>query len=175
MKRNIIIFIFLILIATSFKLRSKTQTKILNPDSRVFIEQVTDLSTENKVRERNYEDEIRNLESLERNAILKSDTTALFQLWSEDLVINTANSKVLTLSELKDTFRKGAVNQVPFSRVIEKITISENVAVVMGHETEDGVRNAGPHPSGRYTDVWMKDGKTWKLTARQSTNLLAEK
>lgn len=175
MKRNFIIFIFLILIATSFKLRSKTQTKILNPDSRVFIEQVTDSPAENKVRERNYEDEIRNLESLERNAILKSDTAMLFQLWSEDLVINTTDSKVLTLSELKDTFRKGAVNQAPFSRVIEKIAISENVAVVMGHETEDGVNKSGPDPSGRYTDVWMKDGKTWKLTARQSTNLLAGK
>ena len=173
MKRNIIIFIFLILIATSFKLRSKTQARILNPDSRVFIEQVTDPLTENKVRGRNFEDEIRNLESLEREAILKSDTVTLFQLWSEDLVINTADSKVRTISDLKETFRKGTANQASFSRVIEKIAISENVAVVMGHETQDGIGKSGSNLSGPYTDVWMKDGKTWKLTARQATNLLA--
>jgi hypothetical protein len=175
MKRNIIIFIFLILIATSFKLRSKTHSQILNSDSRVFIEQVTDSPADNKIRTRNFEDEIRNLENQEKNAMLKSDTTALFQLWSDRLVINTAEGKVRNIADLKDTFREGAPSPSDFNRIIDKITISENVAVVMGYETQNSVSGTHDVSGGRYTDVWMKEGNSWKLTARQAANLLTNK
>ena len=171
MKRNIVIFIFLILLATSFKLKSKTTTGILNEDSRVIIEQVSDSPTDKNAHIRNFEDEIRTLENLERKAILNSDTTALYSLWSDGLVVNTPENNVQNLSDLKHAINTG-VKQKAFDRVIERITVSENVAVVMGQEVEENTENLSNH---RFTDVWMKEGKSWKLTARQTANSAVKK
>lgn len=35
---------------------------------------------------------------------------------------------------------------------------------------EGAIANAGKKVTRRYTDIWMKDQKTWRLTARQATN-----
>ncbi|SEI54133.1 protein of unknown function [Dyadobacter koreensis] len=171
MKRNIIIFIFLILVATSFKLRSKTPSGILNSDSRVLIEQVSDTPSENKIPVRNLEEEVRNLESLENEALSKSDTATLYDIWSPDLVVNTAENKILTFADFKNGFERNQTKPFSYEKVIEKITISENVAVVMGYEkAETGKKSAKPSES-RFTDMWIKDGTGWKLTARQCTSL----
>ena len=175
MKRNIIIFIFLILVATSFKLRSKTPSGILNSDSRVIIEQVSDTPSENKIPVRNLEEEVRNLEILENEALLKSDTTTLYDIWSLDLVVNTAENKILTFSDLKNSFEKNQTKQFSSERVIEKVTITENVAVVMGHEKSEVARKSSKTSESRFTDMWLKEGTGWKLTARQCTSLAVKK
>ena len=175
MKRNIIIFIFLILVATSFKLRSKTPSGILNSDSRVIIEQVSDTPSENKIPVRNLEEEVRNLEILENEALLKSDTTTLYDIWSPDLVVNTAENKILTFSDLKNSFEKNQTKQFSSKRVIEKVTITENVAVVMGHEKSEVARKSSKNSESRFTDMWLKEGTGWKLTARQCTSLAVKK
>ena len=175
MKRNIIIFIFLILVATSFKLRSKTPSGILNSDSRVIIEQVSDTPSEIKIPVRNLEEEVRNLESLENEALLKSDTATLYEIWSSDLVVNTAENKILTFLDLKNVFEKNQTRQFPNERVIEKITITENAAVVMGHEKAEIGKKATKTSESRFTDMWLKDGTGWKLTARQCTSLAVTK
>jgi len=175
MKKNIIIFIFLILIATSFKLRSKTPSGILNSDSRVIIEQVSDTPSENKIPVRNLEEEVRNLEILEKEALLKSDTTTLYDIWSPDLVVNSAENNILTFSDLKNGFEKNQTKPSLSERVIEKVTINENVAVVMGHERNEVAKKSAKFSENRFTDLWLKDGTGWKLTARQCTSLAVKK
>lgn len=175
MKRNIIIFIFLILIATSFKLRSKTPSGILNSDSRVFIEQVSDAAVENKVPVKNLEEEVRNIENLENEALLKADTATLYSIWSPDLVVNTAENNVLTFSDLKSAFEKNQTKQCLGERVIEKVTITDQVAVVMGHEKAGTSQKTAKTSESRFTDMWLKDGTGWKLTARQCTGMALSK
>ena len=175
MKRNIIIFIFLILIATSVKLRSKTPSGILNADSRVIIEQVSDTPVENRMPVRNLEEEVRNLENKESEALFNSDTAALYTLWSPDLVVNTAENNILTFADLRNAFRKDNVKQISRERIIEKVTITENVAVVMGSEKRENTTNKIKSSESRFTDMWLKDGNSWKLTARQCTGLSSEK
>ncbi|WP_159468356.1 nuclear transport factor 2 family protein [Dyadobacter sp. 3J3] len=174
MKRNIFIFIFLILAATSFKYRSKTQAGILNPDSRVFIEQAADSSNDPGIVLKTEKDEIRSLEGLEREAFIKKDTTKLFGLWSSAIVVTNPDNSLETLSDIKMDFSRNPKSIVPFDRIIEKITINENVAVVMGYETTTAQMTSDNHQKSltrRFTNIWMKTGGGWKLTARQATNI----
>ena len=172
MKRNILIFIFLILAATSFKYRSKTQAGILNPDSRVFIEQAADSSKDPSLGIKTENDEIRGLENQERVAFIKKDTTKLSGLWSSALVVTNPDNSVKTISDLKNDFLKNSKSIAPFDRIIEKIAINDNIAVVMGHEvTKTSFDNQQKTVSRRFTNIWMKNGADWKLTARQATNI----
>lgn len=168
MKRNIIIFIFLILIATSFKLRSKTPSGILNPDSRVFIENVSDTQTDNKIPVENLEDQIRNLEMKENEALMNLDTTTLYALWSPDLVVNTCENNIQTLADLNTKISNSRVKEIQGERVIERISINENVAVVMGHEIREITQETKGTSNSRFTDMWLKGANGWKLTARQT-------
>lgn len=174
MKRNILIFIFLILAATSFKYRSKTQAGILNPDSRVLIEQTQDSSHDPGLGIKTENDEIRSLENQERAAFITKDTTKLSGIWSPLLVVTNPDNSIETISDIKVGFFKNRKSIVPFDRIIEKITINDNVAVVMGHEMTNAVTsdNQAKSITRRFTNIWMKNGSDWKLTARQSTNIL---
>jgi len=178
MKRNILTFVVLILIATSFKYRSKTQAGILNPDSRVIIEQTTNAANDPALRLRIETDEIRSIENQEANAFIKGDTASLFQLWSADLVVTNPDNSIENLSEIKNNLMKQKLPESPFNRVIEKITLTGNVAIVMGYETM-AASNTLNKPEKislrRYTNIWIKNNNDWKLTARQATNTLALK
>ena len=129
MKRNILIFIFLILAATSFKYRSKTQAGILDPDSRVFIEQAADSSNDPGLVLKTEKEEIRSLEGLEREAFIKKDTTKLSGLWSSALVVTNPDNSVETLSDIKMDFSRNKKSIVPFDRIIQKITINDNAVI----------------------------------------------
>ena len=47
----------------------------------------------------------------------------------------------------------------------------------MGHDIVKplgGMANAGKTVTRRYTDIWMQDENTWRLTARQATIISIE-
>jgi len=118
------------------------------------------------------EREIRKLEDAQREAFLKKDTTALLQLLSPDFVVNAPTNKVTTLEVLMDLMKNGQVDMDSFDRFIEKITFIKNIAVVMGYDIvhpSGKMPNAGKTVKRRYTNIWMKDKKSWRLTARQAT------
>jgi ketosteroid isomerase-like protein len=177
MKRNILIFIFLILVATSFKYRSKTQAGILNPDSRVIIEQVTNDRNNPGLPAETETDEIRTLENHEREASIAGDTAALFSLWAEELIVTNPDNSIRSLADLKRDMAGDAAAMTPFDRMIEKITITGQIAVVMGSEVSapDKGEKTKEAFTRRYTNIWMKKGGEWKLTARQATNVPAKK
>src|SRR6187401_1803982 len=69
------------------------------------------------------ETEIRRLENLEREAVLKSDSAALFgKLWSPNMVVNTPANVVGTVEGTKALLRSGNLNYLSFERNIEKIS-----------------------------------------------------
>jgi ketosteroid isomerase-like protein len=119
------------------------------------------------------EAEIRNVESLQTQAILKNDTTALYKLWSPDIVVNNPYNNVVTLDQIKKIFRSGKVGNTSSLDVsIEKITFAQDVAIVMGKETltpQGSADYSGKTIIRRFTNIWMKEGEEWKLTARQAT------
>jgi len=69
----------------------------------------------------NRESEIRRLENLERESVLKGDSLALFdKIWSPNMVINTPANEVGTVEGTKALFRSGGLNYLSFERNIEK-------------------------------------------------------
>ena len=63
----------------------------------------------------NRESEIRNLENMERQAVLKRDTTLLFNnLWSPEMVVNTPANRVGTVEGTKASLRMGKLDYATF-------------------------------------------------------------
>jgi hypothetical protein len=119
------------------------------------------------------EAEIRNLEKLELDALLKKDTAALFhKYWSPTMVVNTPANRVGTVEETKKNLLAGRIDYTYMERNIEKITFNQNIAIVMGQEVLEPkglTENVGKTVTRRFTNIWMKSNNKWSIVARQST------
>ena len=124
------------------------------------------------------ESEIRRLETLERESVLKGDSTALFdKIWSPNMIVNTPANVVGTVEGTKALFRAGSLNYLSFERTIEKISFNDNVAIVMGGEIikpQGQQPNAGKIVSRRFTHVWLYKNNYWSIIARQATIIKIE-
>jgi len=124
------------------------------------------------------ESEIRRLEDLEREALLKGDSLVLFdKIWSPYMVINTPQNVVGTVEGTKALLRSGGLHYLSFERNIEKITFNYNVAIVMGEEKikpQGKQNNAGKLVTRRFTNVWMYTNNNWSIIARQATIIKVE-
>lgn len=124
------------------------------------------------------EAEIRRLENLEKEAVLKGDSAALFdKMWSSNMVINTPANMVGTVEGTKALLRSGNLNYLSFERNIEKITFNDNIAIVMGGEIikpQGHQVNAGKTVSRRFTNVWLYKNNQWSIIARQATIIKVE-
>lgn len=114
------------------------------------------------------ESEIRKLEQMEVEAILKKDTITLLKLWDKDFVVNAPDNKINFAG--KTTLERPVLrrSRTSFTRDIEQIVIRGNTIFSMGRETVVSNEN----PSGiqqtierRYTNIWMKQDGSWKLVA----------
>lgn len=124
------------------------------------------------------EGEIKRLETLERESVLKSDSTVLFdKIWSPNMVINTPANVVGTVEGTKKHFRVGGLSYASFERTIEKIAFNDNVAIVMGGEVikpQGNQPNAGKVVTRRFTHVWLYKNNLWSIIARQATIIKVE-
>ena len=119
------------------------------------------------------EDEIRILENEEVQALLKQDTSSLFnKYWSVNMVVNTPDSRIVTAGLTKTQFMESNPDYSSFKRTIEKITFNQNIAISMGQEIiqpKGNNENAGKTVTTRFTNVWMKEKDSWKIVARQES------
>jgi len=125
--------------------------------------------------QQNSETEIRTLENRLDSAILKSDTILIAKLFSPQIVVNSPANTIVKFDGVMGRIRTGQIDYSSYEKVIENIAFVENIAIVMGKEiiTPKGVTaNAGKTVTRRFTDIWMKDKKSWRLTARQATIVL---
>ncbi|MGC3945773.1 MAG: nuclear transport factor 2 family protein [Chryseolinea sp.] len=124
------------------------------------------------------EAEIRRLDNLEREAVLRTDSAALFnKLWSSSMIINTPANVVGTVEGTKAHLRSGGLAYGSFERTIEMIRMYDNVAIVMGGEVikpQGKQLNAGKTVSRRFTHVWMLKEGAWSIIARQATIIKIE-
>ena len=124
------------------------------------------------------ESEIRRLEKLERESVLKGDSLALFdKIWSSKMIVNTPANVVGTVEGTKAQLRSGNLNYLSFERNIEKISFNDNVAIVMGGEVikpQGKQMNAGKVVTRRFTHVWQYSNNSWSIIARQATIIKVE-
>jgi len=119
------------------------------------------------------EKEIRRLENLERESVLKGDSVTLFnKIWSNDMVINTPANVVGTVAGTKALLKSGGLTYLSFERTIEKMAFHNNVVIVMGGEQirpQGNQPNAGKLVSRRFTHVWMNSTNGWRIIARHAS------
>src|ERR1044071_8707405 len=117
--------------------------------------------------------DIRRMENLERESVLKGDSMALFdKIWSPNMVVNTPANVVGTVEGTKAHLRSGNLNYLSFERNIEKITFNDNLAIVMGSETikpQGQQLNAGKIVTRRFTNIWLFKNNHWSMVGRQAT------
>ena len=116
--------------------------------------------------------EIRRLDQLESTSILKADTTTLLKLWGKDFVVNNPYGEIVTVPQILSFIRKGQIDYSTVERVVERVTFTQNIAITMGYEVvtpQNLTDNAGKIVTRRYTHIWIKTKKQWRLTARQAT------
>jgi len=121
----------------------------------------------------NNDKEIRRLDQLEAASIKKGDTITLLRLWSTDFVCNNPYGYIVTPPQIIHFIKAGQIDYSSYERDIEKITFTANLAIVMGKEVvmpQNKTPGAGKTIRMRYTHVWIKTGKGWRLTARQASN-----
>ncbi|MEJ1239252.1 nuclear transport factor 2 family protein [Chryseolinea sp. T2] len=124
------------------------------------------------------EAEIRRLDNLERESVLRSDSVALFdKLWSSTMITNTPANVVGTVEGTKAHLRSGGLAYKSFERTIEMIRMHDQIAIVMGGEVimpQGKQPNAGKTVTRRFTHVWMFNNGNWSIIARQATIIKVE-
>ncbi len=114
------------------------------------------------------ENEIRELDKAEAEAVLKHDTIALERLWADDFTVNTPYNDVRTRK------RGSRINLYysKFERNIEKLMIyNDSLVITMGNEVvnrKPPMTLAGRTLTRRFTHIWMKRNGKWQLTARHA-------
>jgi ketosteroid isomerase-like protein len=114
------------------------------------------------------EKEIRRLDLVHADAILRGDLPALDKLWTKDFVVNNPFNEV----DKANRIRNGAVTYSSFIREPESVVIHGETAIVMGREEvvpKGSSPDAGKTIHRRYTNIWMKRQGRWRLIARQAS------
>lgn len=120
------------------------------------------------------ENEIRNLDKQEAEAVLKHDTTALEQLWADDFTVNTPYNVVGTRK------RGDRINLYysKFDRNVEKVSVfSDSLVATMGNEVvirKAPMTLAGQTLTRRFTHMWIKRTGKWQLAIRHANFICSE-
>lgn len=133
----------------------------------LFIICIYDLHAQGK----NIEAEIRKLEQLEVQAIMKNDTVTLSKLWDKNYVVNAPDNMINFAG--KSVTNRPVLNRsrLNFTRQVEEIIINGNVVFAMGNETviREGNQSGDLETiKRRYTNIWIFKNDAWKLSARHA-------
>jgi ketosteroid isomerase-like protein len=119
---------------------------------------------------------VRALDNQERLAALKLDYPALERLWSKDFIVNSPNNEILPdRAAALAWFRKGMTTRSSYERSIEQVRVDGDIVIIMGAETLTPIGNApyaGQRVRRRFTNIWRKEGDTWRLWARHANWIL---
>jgi ketosteroid isomerase-like protein len=123
------------------------------------------------------EELVRSLDDQERAAALKRDVAALQRLWSDQFTVNAPNNQVVVGKKaVLDIFvHAGVINFSSFERKLEFVRVEGDLAILMGLETVTPLSDApaaglvaGQAIKRRFTNIWKKEGDTWRLFARHA-------
>jgi ketosteroid isomerase-like protein len=120
---------------------------------------------------------VRAQDDRERAAALNRDVPALEALWSDQLTVNAPNNQVVVGRQrnLEVFVRSGIINFSTFDRTVEFVRIDGDFAAVMGLEVvvprtdaPSAGLVAGQTVRRRFTNIWKKEGDTWRLYWRHA-------
>jgi ketosteroid isomerase-like protein len=118
------------------------------------------------------EQTVLNLEQRWEDALTKSDTGALDELYDDTLVYTHSSGKVDTKSSYISAIKSGATRYESMKRDDIKITVYDGTAVVTCHwEVHILARGNKVDLNARYLHVYVKQKDAWKLVAHESTRI----
>lgn len=119
---------------------------------------------------------IRAVDDRQRALVAASDAAGLERLAHPALRINAPGGRVLTREQFLANMRSGEIAAEFFERTAEDVSVSGDVAVVMGRETftptagSELGRTHGARPlQRRYTNVYVWKGGGWLWLARHAS------
>jgi hypothetical protein len=111
----------------------------------------------------------------QRAMVAAADIAGLERLAHPNLRINAPGGKVLTRNQFLADMRSGKIAAERFERTAEDVSISDNIAVVMGRETftpaptSELGRTFGAKPlQRRYTNIYIWLDGRWSWLARHA-------
>lgn len=116
------------------------------------------------------EDEIREADQLEVQAILQGDPELQKRIWDEDFVVTNVVGEVFTRTQVMAVFQEGVTPYRSFERETERIRLYGEVAVSQGSERvvpAEAPADATP-TLRRYTHVWVDRDGEWRLALRHA-------
>lgn len=120
---------------------------------------------------RSIDEEIRQLNAQEVDALLNHNVKRLEYLWSNDLVVTNPLNQFVTKQKVIELIRSGALAFVSYDRRIEYIRAYNDTVVVCGSETvvwAEKMPNAGKTSYLRFTAVWLKQDLRWQEVVRHA-------
>jgi len=136
----------------------------------LFLFLVNDLYSQNDSQNVSVEQEIRQLEQGQVDALLRNDIDAMEKHWAKDYTVNNPRNTLGKASE--GPIRAGTRTYSSFVREIESIMIHGETVIVMGGETvipNDNSPETGKTIHRRFTNIWMYENGNWLLVARQAS------
>lgn len=119
------------------------------------------------------EAEIRALDEIQARAWVARDQSTLERLWSPDFVIHAPSNQILTREGAFREMRTPRLELVSLERAVERVTQFNDIAISMGIDRyipKNGP-SAGVVHTQRYTNVWRREGATWRKIARHANVL----
>jgi hypothetical protein len=119
--------------------------------------------------------DLKGLEDARCSAMTSADMAALDRLFSDKLIWTHSSAHVDNKQELLAKIESGATQYLSIRREDEKYVISGDAAVASGIVIQE-VRLGGVERSlrSRYTNVWFREGSSWRFVAWQSTTAPAQ-
>ena len=116
------------------------------------------------------EEELNVMEQRRYDALINADWQALDSILSDEFFYNTGVGVLMTKNDFVDLMKSGAVVVRKAVREDAGLRQYGDVALVTGVVHVDvTVKGENKTLNSRYLHVWVKDGESWKLVARQAT------
>jgi len=115
------------------------------------------------------------LESAWDQAEQTKDANALAGLLADSLVYIDYDGSMSTKQQFLDTVKSAAMTgeQINNEEVTMRLFSNNNVAVSTGIYRDKNIKKGKPFQhQKRFTNVWIKDGGTWKCVSSQSTLII---
>lgn len=112
---------------------------------------------------------IRQLDQHNAAVLVRNDTVALVKYLSPDFLLNTSGNTVsFGAGRIVAAIRSGRVRYTRFEVVTDTVCFPQkHTAISMGSET--AATGSGGTVQRRYTNIWIREGRSWKLKARHSS------
>jgi ketosteroid isomerase-like protein len=118
------------------------------------------------------EAEMRELDQIQAKAWLERDQAALERLWSPEFVLQAPSNQILTregvFREMQTPRLAGGLESM--ERTVERVRQFGDIVISMG--VDRPVNKTGPTAgvvrTQRYTNVWRREGNTWRVIARHA-------